>query len=504
MRFLATSILTCAALGSIASAQLTTYVYGSDVGDNGYNAACHGYSWEQAGFVTPRGEPFDIDAATGEIKNKAGKVIGKPIKVGDKVIGWRNNAKKVAVIDLTKGTLQDAFDLYKDNGKGDLQIMRHGGNTRTKTGDKPGGTIYLDNGKQFAGFGAGTGSPGFDPYAIVGPAGAEINLRLYNCFSANDPDGPMGPVTSVKASAAPPAIAGVKAVVGSVPVVRTIGIPTFEVIGGDAFFRPQVEAYLQTQYQLRGGFFGVVARVAAVPLMARTFKGKVIPGHFDYLVQNYGEFETIVINQNGKKQKKSFKLKWKIDYRAESPLDSDPLLNLDLPITLESASGGLIIHEAPRESFGDSELMGLAELGTIVDLDENPSLESVHLARLPDVTLLPDLPADRKLGSGIYELTATDGWLEAAAGLLAVDILPDADLATLDLYFLNGSTWEPLLAGKQVGPGPNGFDRIAAEFSVSGLGATDAGFIYTALYIPAPGTLTIGVLVSVGTMRRRR
>lgn len=499
MRFLASSILTCAALGSITSAQLTTYVYGSDVGDNGYNAACHGFAWEQAGFVTQRGEPFEIDAATGEIKNKAGKVVGKPIKVGNKVIGWRNNAKKIAVIDLTKGTLQDAFDLYKDNGKGDLQIMRHGGNTRTKTGDKPGGTIYLDNGKQFAGFAAGTGSPGFDPYAVVGPAGAEINLRLYNCFSANDPDGPTNPVTSVKASAAPPAIAGVKSVVGSVPVVRTIGIPTFEVINGDPNFRPQVEAYLQTQYQLRGGFYGVVARVAAVPFMGRTFKGKAIPGHFDYLDQNYG---SVAFPINGKLKK--FKLRWEIEYVASSPLDDDPLFNLDLPVNFESASGGLIVHEAPRATSIDPELMGLADLTTMVDLDENPALESIHLARLPDVTLLPDLPADRRLGSGIYELTATDGFLESAAGLLAVDILPDADLATLDLYYLNGSTWEPLLAGKQVGPGPNGFDRIAAGFSTAGLGATDAGFIYTALYIPAPGTVAIGALALAGAVRRRR
>lgn len=70
-----------AALGQTVFAQVNNptqwFVYNATLNgipglvarDNGFNANCKGWSWQQAGFLDGNGRPFDIDPVTNNIMN---------------------------------------------------------------------------------------------------------------------------------------------------------------------------------------------------------------------------------------------------------------------------------------------------------------------------------------------------------------------------------------------------------------------------------------------------
>jgi hypothetical protein len=470
-------VLPCIALLTLpndCAAQQSDSVIVYNGGGTGYDAAAEGYAWQQAGFTNADGSPMNMDA-NGNIVDGGGKIIGNKIVVGGHPIGWRNAATNTSIVDINRGTMADAYGQTANNGT--INVVKHGQyidrpdpatgkpNGRPDAGDILGGAVQLDDGRFFTGFGTGTGVSTSTPYNLPARPGANITLQLTCCWSANDPDGPGGPQTSVATSAT--SVNGISHSIGSTGPSQTGASVEYTNPLPPSVTQKDVDDAVDAAFAAArpGGFTNYTDWVDSLPFLTQ-------------LSRLRQQLPSVLVKGN------VINLSWTIKYQTGiGPTGA----NKDLPQTLDTSASGLIIHETPS----GTGLIGAVNIESITDLDLIPGWETFHLGRLGD---LPGPPPDGLgLATGIYSLSPMDGLVEAISGMFILDYLPVADVGTLGLYSFNGGTWSPLITNPFVDPSSG---QVSAGFSATDLDLAHP-FIVAGFSVPEPSSIML-VLVGIG------
>lgn len=461
------------ALSGPASADARTdrvIVYNGGTADD-YDNAAHGFAWQEAGFLGPDGAPRRTNAE-GNIVDEGGTVVGRPVRVGGRTIGYVNAAGTVTVVDLSIGTFSEAFDQVTNTGT--IQVVKHGGYIDTDNDGAPtdadqlGGSLQLDRGTYFEGFGRGTGqNSGSTPYALTGRTDGRITFDLRCCWSGRDPDGAAGAATSVAATAT--TVNGVTNATGSQTMTRLGPRATFTFSGGAT--DTQVTAAINAA--LPGGFRDFGDWVASLPFV-------------DQLRLLRERFATVTIGG------RRITLTWRITYAFGT--GAGGALEIT-PQNVQSRLGAVLRHT----TLSGTGLEALFELEPLVDTDTVPEWEHLATDRLPDLPFFASGGLD--LLSGIYSLyQIDDSPVERLGGTVTLDLLPEAVLDTATLYLLRDSIWLPL-ASEIVGD-----SAVRAFWNWNDLrfGHTPVFAAFGELSVPEPGVLLLMSVAGVLGMARRR
>lgn len=469
-------LLVLAVLGALpvaAFAQPTDTVLVYNGARTGYDAAAEGLAWQQAGFLRADGAPMARDA-NGNIVDERGAIVGNRIPATGRVIGWRNAARDITIVDINIGTFAQAYGLVTDTGT--ITVSKHGiyrdanGNGRPDAGDSLGGALQLDNGTPYTGFGTGTGVPGGRPYALPARDRTTITLNLDCCWSANDPDGAGAtyPQTSVTESAT--TVRGIAQAAGSA------GESQAGAVARPRYTLPRGVTEAQVNAAIAAAFTALAIRNtdAARPGAFATIGDWINSLPFaDQLRRVRALLPTVVVGGH------TITLNWAVVYESGvGPGGS----NLDFPQALDTMRGGTIIHQTPSHSG----LTGQVFLESFTDADEFTDWEALQLTRLGD--LPAHAPPGLSLFTGIYGLTAVDGLLEALSGTFLLDTLAGFAPDTLHLYRLLSGDWTPLRSNEFI-------DRdaglVSADFAAVDLAGYESVVVAGFAAIPEPGTLAL-------------
>lgn len=436
--------------GSPANGQPShVYVYNGGLG--GVDANGEGYAWQETGLNNTDGLPGKIQG--GNIIDNQGNVLGTAIIQNGNTIGWKNAAGTTAVIDIqNNGTLQNAWDLVAANGK--ITIIKHGWMPSEKdpaTGKwRRGGGICLDSGGSYEGFQNGTGvkAKTWDlegPYQLQGREGANIDLELWTCWGSADPYPEDNNVKSVLESA--------KDIPGVANVVSTADDFT---AGCNWNAKPAVAGITQNQLmnaiQAKWGQFKADPRTAGYKNVTNFVANAPCKDKLKVLREILGTVK--IAGQN-------VPLSWSLKYYVPKNAPTAALFCRDymagvrtdlqgesVTLTHQTASGTGLESTASFSSFRD-------------DNDTNTESETLHLSRLTELPYPPPYDITRQkyltLYTGVYELTAVDGYLGEAQGRFQLDYLrppdglPEPVWDSFDLYrFDSDSAWEPITLEEEI------------------------------------------------------
>lgn len=457
--------------------------------DNGFNANCKGWSWQQAGFTDASGALLPVNPTTGNIMN-GNMIVGTKAGPGR----WVNNTTGIGVADLSGGaTLQTVYDgmlPFANNQDGLLHISTHGPVRHQDGNAVPGGMIILDNNRTYAGFKepgsnkvGGTGVPRGTPYLIaaagtdVGSAGGgRFNLELYNCNSALDPDGP-GVQRSVVASA-PTGFGQVSidgnlhqrviGVTGSVPVVACTVDVTATNIGTltKQQFNEAVAAFMVS-------FPGKFNNCATPSSWLAGFAAE------DHMTKLNTMMNKIPLNAAGTS---TVQPSWHLNYVQNTVLAraSDEVA-MDNPVIFTPGFGSATArYNSPQGGLGASCTISSLTGG-------NVDGTTLHLCSAADIDLeLIGTPApELTLATSMVRLSSYADSFAHVIGSASLQYSSAIDPSTISLYELDGNTWIPFST-----PGStiiNLTDMTAtADFSFAGDFDEASGVVVAGFGVPKP------------------
>jgi hypothetical protein len=469
--------------------------------DNGYNANCEGWSWQQAGFMDANGQYLPIDPITGDIMN-GNVVVGKLVSSGIYI----NTTTNVGVADLSGGaTLQGVYDAmlpFNNKAVGRLHISTHGAFRKVDDEATTGGLLVLDNNRVYAGFrragvvtDRGTGVMGFPAYTITAKAqtvgadgGGRFNVELYNCNSGQDPDAG-GPEFSVAATAtvpfgrvgsAPNIVNRVVGVTSSVPIVRcTVTItPQIPANVNRTQFDQAVTKYMKANPDLFNRCTTPAAWIMGLPS----------GDHFPLLNQRLNAItlaNKTVVNPT-----------WALQYNQTSALAPGAGdVATDNPTTWASADGDSIV----KYNADDGGLSSSFLIHSVTGIDADPSV--LHVCAAADVDASPP-DSGLQLATSVMRLSPYGGGFDEIAGNATLQYADDVDPASLQLYELVGSQWVQFSSPLTLSIDPIA-RTVSSDFLFAGAfdeadGVVVAGFAN----VPEPGLLAPALLIFAGAARK--
>lgn len=482
--------------------------------DNGYNANCQGWSFQQAGFLDANGKPYPIDA-NGNIMN-GNVVIGRRFAPGIFV----SDVANAGVADLSGGgTLQAVYRAMlpfdQTQTPGLLHISTHGPVRVVNKQKKAGGLVILDNNTVFAGYrqpgtsDAGTNVPGFSPYEIAPVAntigangGGRFAVEQYNCNSGLDPDG-AGSLLSVTATAAtgfgtvllnPNSTAAqrVTGVSGSVPVVSCT-------VQTECANLPQGITPLAFQGGIQNLMRGNRKKFNNTTDPRDWLAGFPMQDHYAKLADALGTC-TPYDPTTGQITGNTFDVVWKVSYQQSTALSRGTSADaMDQPVIWSPSSDEAVVsYRSPSGTGLDSDF-------TITNVGggNTTSGTTLHLCVASDVDVTA--PAGLDLATSVMRLSPYADSFNTISGNASLDYVEGIDPDTIELYELVGGQWVPFstsltrtldLVNRQ----------IAADFSFAGAfdesdGAIVAGF---GVEIPEPSFPALFACAGAAALGRRR
>lgn len=547
------ALLAAPALGQAIPAVRTWLVFNNTLNgiqgiiarDNGYNAACTGWSFQQAGLLAANGSLLPRDGMGNILNMAGGQIIGQRVFGGG---GFVNTTSSVGVADLSGGaTLQGVYDAmlpFAGAMDGVLHISSHGPGFRDRNGAlRNGGSLILDNNVTYSGFRrpgtadngtgvrvpvAGQNQPIINPYAIAAAAqnvgaagGGRFRLELYNCNSGLDPDG-AGALRSVAATGAtgfgqvmtgpgmtPERVTETRS---SAPVVfaRANALPTSGNIQQNALILAARAAMAQRAQAV--AVFNArrlqIPPAMRPPAMQNPFGNMGDPmawintlpfdQQFNALNTHLGTLR--IGNQN-------VNVNWGVAYEQPTGLNDGEVetdYNSDFPVIWENSTDGARITYTPVTTIGLGADFIIDNVSPGALSDGNPPGAVLHLGAISDFDITP--PADDlALATAIMKLSPYGMTFGGVTGVATLDYGDWVTPENLELYRFVGDEWVQFS-----GPGNRTLDEmnmtITANFSAFGDfdesgGVLIAGF---AGAIPAPGGVVLLGLVGLIAARRRR